>query len=342
MRVQITRDLFRRLGWLFLSLVLLVLLWAAIYRITSPGRSIRLVELPDHRRQSSISSESLRVAAFNIAHGRGGKFGASNWQDRSLDELRLHLDQIAVQIQRSGADIVVLNEVDFRSTWSRNLNQAAYIAERAGYRYLVEQRNIDVSIPWFSLQFGNALLSHHPVESAERIEFQPYSRWQRILAGNHDGLLARVQTPSGPVAVAGVHLEVRSEHIRWLAAQRLHELRDESEIPFVVMGDFNSTPQGFPRSQVSSQGHNALDHLLDTAGFNRDATIIGAPPYFTFPSEGPRAIIDWILVGRGLELSDSAVVASDLSDHLMVTASLCLRPCVSGEGTTILGAVSAE
>jgi len=73
---------------------------------------------------------------------------------------------------------VVLNEADFDATWSGGINQAQWIAKHAGYPYHVEQRNYDVSLPFFKPRFGNAILSRWPILDAEQIELPAVSKWE--------------------------------------------------------------------------------------------------------------------------------------------------------------------
>ncbi|MEM9556138.1 MAG: endonuclease/exonuclease/phosphatase family protein [Acidobacteriota bacterium] len=263
-----------------------------------------------------------KLAAFNIAHGRGGVFGASNWQDRDEVDLERHLDAIAQQIASSAADVVVLNEADFDTQWSHRVDQARVIAEKAGYPFVAAQPNIDVSVPFVSFSFGNAILSRFPLREARAFDFSPWSPLQDLLAGNHDGLFAVVELPDGPVAVLAVHLEVRSEAVRVECAKQILALRDETELPLLVAGDFNSTPLGFPGAQRTVDGLNALS-LLVGGGFSSAIRESGdASAHFSFPSAQPEIVIDWVLASEGVTLVESRVVQSTLSDHLMVVASV--------------------
>ncbi|MEO1084238.1 MAG: endonuclease/exonuclease/phosphatase family protein, partial [Acidobacteriota bacterium] len=199
-------------------------------------------------------------------------------------------------------------------------DQAKHLAERTGYRHRVEQRNFDAAAFGLGVRFGNVLLSRFPIDDAERLAFEPLSTRQRWLAGNHDGLLALVRTPEGPVAIAGLHLEVRSEEIRWRAAQALAHIRRDRTLPLLILGDLNSTPPGFPQSHPNG-GRNAVASLFK-AGFRADPAIRPHPKFFTFPSEAPRSVIDWIIAGPSFAISSTKTHPSALSDHLLVSATV--------------------
>ncbi len=55
-------------------------------------------------------SGTIRVAAYNIAHGRGGKYGSENWTSESEADRELRLIAIAKFLKENDVDVVVLNE----------------------------------------------------------------------------------------------------------------------------------------------------------------------------------------------------------------------------------------
>ncbi|MDC7223702.1 MAG: endonuclease/exonuclease/phosphatase family protein [Spirochaetales bacterium] len=284
---------------------------------------LRSYEIPLRLEESPLTEDAtLSVASYNIAHGRGGRYGASNWQDRSKEELLHHLDLLARQIRLSGADVVVLNEVDFSARWSFNYNQAKHIAEKGGYPYVVEQSNIRITLPFFKLSFGNALLSRYPIGETAFLDFSPYSRAEDLFAGNHDGAVCFIEGPAGTVAVGAVHLEHRSEETRLIAARRIAQFSEKLDGPFIIMGDFNSTPAGSPHAQTTPDGGNALTYLLTEGGFTSSSPLSAGENYLTFPSDSPVKAIDWILTKGGLSPERTRTIASPLSDHLMVVAEI--------------------
>jgi endonuclease/exonuclease/phosphatase family metal-dependent hydrolase len=281
------------------------------------------VSAPSSPRRAPVS---LRVATFNIAHARGGKFGASNWTGASKEELRSRLAKIARQVSEAGVEVLVLNEVDFDASWSRSIDQAAEIARQAGFGYVVEQRNLDVTLPLRTYRFGNAILSRYPIAKAEALHFPPFSRYEAVLAGNHDGVVAEVLTPIGRIKVVAVHLEYRSEDVRLRCARILKTLAEEGSYPVIAMGDFNSIPRfGRKHQEYVHPPESALDLLLSAGTLSVSAAGVDWNQYATFPSERPDRAIDWILTSPGLDQGAPTVLPSDLSDHLMVAVPIRAR-----------------
>lgn len=273
--------------------------------------------------------DSLRVLTYNIAHGRGGAFGALNTDGGTPEEKRERLERMGRDLGRLGLDLIALHEVDFNTWWSGGIDQAEIIAEAAGMPHIVRQRNFDTGIPFFRrYDFGNVLLSRFPVVEAEKIEFPPKKEHERVFAGNHDGFWARVRIGEDrDIKVVVAHLEVRSEDVRVRAAGEIVRVQRGTSLPMIVMGDLNSTPPGFPDSRVSAGGQNAIEILESFGGFQRRPMRGQATPRdFTFPSEAPRRIIDWILPDRNWTFVQYEVLHGFTeSDHFPVMATLRLR-----------------
>jgi len=304
------------------SMLLILVSWYIFFRLMSQLNATRRYEMPGQSVTFSRSEAGqLTIGNFNIAHGRGAATDATNWH-RSKSELNARLEAIARQLREAQVDIVILNEIDFSAAWSYHLNQAEFLAKQAGYLFVAEQRNFDISFPFFTFQFGNAILSRYPLRDIQFMKFPPYARWEDIFAGNHDGFFGLVDTPFGPVGLLAIHLEYRSEAVRVQSVRQLIEWCQPLSFPIIAAGDFNSTPVGFPGSQQTSWGLNAMTLLFQEGGFTSDPRLSSDTRHFTFPSKQPKIIIDWVLGKGAISIVESTVIPSALSDHLMVTATV--------------------
>lgn len=322
-------NLFRRLA---LSLLLALLAVAGSFLWVVSGRGDRAVEttapeepIPPPAR----APDTLRLLTYNIAHARGPRLGAPNTGGGDVTEKRERLETIGRRLGGMGLDLVFLQEVDFNTWWSHGMDQASIIAESAGFPHVVRQRNYDTGLPFHRRHdFGNALLSRFPVEGAERIRLPARSELEVLLAGNHDALLARVRIGAeDEILILGAHLESRGEEIRVQAANEIIRRQRKHPLPMILMGDLNSTPPGFPGSETSFTGQNAVELLESFGGFQRrpargQATHLD----FTFPTEAPRRIIDWILPDGNWRILEYQVRRDfQESDHLPVLATLKRR-----------------
>ena len=286
----------------------------------APARSIAVFPDLDVAPLSTAGKETIRVACYNIAHGRG--IADSNWSGGTLKERMDRLDKIGELLKKIDADVVVLNEVDFDSSWSHSVNQAEYLAKVAGYPFRVEQRNLDFRLLWWKWRFGNAILSKTPISGACVINFPDYRWWETLLAGKKRAVKCEVAFNGSHHVIVGAHLSHRSEALRVQSAQVLVNCVHRGLYPVVIAGDMNSTPAGFPNHQVDANDRNAIE-VFEQSG---TACRYSDRQAMTFPSTRPQMMIDWILISNDFSFQDYQVLKSDLSDHLPAYADVLLRP----------------
>ncbi|MDX1631709.1 MAG: hypothetical protein R3234_07600, partial [Thermoanaerobaculia bacterium] len=192
-----------RRRWILLLVAAMIagaLGWWTGGRWTAEARALRVLRLPEApveaRERNGVSQGSIRILAWNIAHGRGsGDRGwARNWMGGDREERSRRLDRIGRVLREVAADLVVLNEVDFDAVWSGGIDQAEVLARLAGYPVRVEQRNFDLSLPGLDFAFGNAILSRVPVLEARRLELPVHSRLEEVIAGTKSSALVVVET----------------------------------------------------------------------------------------------------------------------------------------------------
>ena len=244
-----------------------------------------------------------------------------NWEEGS-DGKRKRVDQIADQIRDLNADLVILNEVDFSATWSGGLDQATAIAQRAGYRYLVKQSNLDFGFIYGRWHFGNVLLSKYPIRESKVVEFAGVNGWEDWVVGSKRGFACTVQlAPDSHVSIVGLHLESRGEAVRVNEVPDVIDVLSKLEQPIVLAGDLNTTPSHAPHSSTNGQGQNAFELLIEKSGLSFSPTGTPTPDEYTFSTMQPQSVIDWILFeSLRLKLVDQQVIKSQLSDHMPVVA----------------------
>ncbi len=305
--------------WGLLFFAAIPMWWFLLNRALSPWRALRMKNLELSESPHPVSGGCLRIGTYNIAHGRGPGPYRNSRELLAKEDVLKRLTQIAQLLREERLDIVVLNEVDFDSLWSGCLNQAEFIARKAGFSFLAEQRNIDMAIPLTRIRYGNAILSRYPILAARRLPFAGHRALETIFVGRKQGLLCTVEVSKiCSIRVLAVHLEHRQESTRLRAAKTIEEVRKGSSLPLIAAGDFNSTPVGFPHATPDSGGQTAVSWLL--AGGAYQTCPIGEPSRedSTFWSLEPSAVIDWILVPEGWSIISKTTINRPLSDHLAV------------------------
>lgn len=244
----------------------------------------------------------LRVATFNILHGRTVGDG--------VDPARLWNG-----VRRLNPDILALQEVDLDQERSGRTDLTAVAAEAMGavsHRFVAAISGTP-GATWIaatgveqlgSAAYGIALLSRFPVSSWQvvRLPHLP-ARFPMYLPGpnrvvvvNEEpraAVVARVETPLGPLTVANTHLS-------FVPGWNRHQLRRIVRAlrllpgPRLVVGDLNLTATAVRRS----------------SGLRTLAT---AP---TFPADRPRRQLDHILTDDpGLTVRRYETPVLPISDH---------------------------
>ena len=319
------RRRWSNLKWIVLAIFALILTPYVHSRWQSDGAKVQVFSADSSPPQETRTS--LTILAYNIAHGRGPTGG--NWDGPVADD-RKRIGEIAELIRQHNPDVVVLNEVDFNATWSGHQNQAAAIAEQAGFPYRVEQRNLDCRFLYGSWRFGNALLSWFPIVEAEPIDYPVLNRWEHLLAGSKQGCVCTLQvSPTQQMCIFPIHLEVRSEEIRVASVEEIIRVADRSNLPTVFAGDFNSSPSGFPLARRTVTNENAMDVLVSSRVVRIPqkpvADALPTEQEMTFAANQPDRVIDWILPTSHFACEKYRVLNAELSDHRAVLAELRIR-----------------
>jgi glycerophosphoryl diester phosphodiesterase len=264
---------------------------------------LRLTVDPDSREVFRWTREQLppplTVATYNIAHAAG------------IDG-RLDLERIAAEIERGGAEVVGLQEVDRH--WSERsgfVDQAQWLADRLGM-HVAYGANLDLDPPAPDRprrQYGTAILSAHPILWSRNTHLP------RPEGGEQRGLLeAGIDVDGVRVRVANTHLQHTSAVERRAQTERIAELLRPARGPVVLTGDLNAPPDAPELAPLRPR-------LVDA--WPRG----GAGDGFSYPSSGPTARIDYVLTTPDVDVESARTLPSPASDHQQVVADLVLpRP----------------
>jgi endonuclease/exonuclease/phosphatase family metal-dependent hydrolase len=290
------------------ALIALELAWYVGGRLVSPWNAAIMRE--DGGARPGAFSGTLKLGTYNICHLRGSD--ANQWPVRDRAAMEERRDAIVGILRAESPDIVVLQEIDFDSVQTGRRNQAEEIARLAGYPYRVEHRDVDAAtLSRFSIRYGNAVLSRHPIVSVRNINFPASKAWEAILGGTPNGALCEIALSENlHINVLATHLTSHAEITRVASAKIIEKERLASKLPFFVVGDLNSTPTGFPNTRLAN-GENAMDILLAGGGYTTRPLNNPTPDDFTIKT----AVIDWILVPADWHILSKNIVRSAASDH---------------------------
>ena len=203
----------------------------------------------------------------------------------------------------------MLNEVDFNSSWSHGVDQAAVLFELLDMNYLLRQRNYDTGLPFFSMEFGNAILSRFPLKDAEFVSYPAVRWWEPIFVGQKDGVKVTVILGDDEVEVAAVHLDTRSVEIRQKSMKRLLA---ETKAHGVLAGDFNSV--------LSADGETAVDLLREDGRWQAAGGWEREEDFLSYPVGNLSRRIDWVFVPVSWNQIGVKVIEAPFSDHALVVS----------------------
>lgn len=255
--------------------------------------------------------QRLRILTFNIAHGRG----LTPIQGLTLRrKLRANLRKIARLITELSPDVVALQEIDQHSRWAGNFDHLEYLQIHTGYQHAVFGIN-NHREGLLNLNYGNAILSKHPIVEFENIAFGARK------VGEKGFLFAEVDVAGCRVPLVNLHLHYRSRGHRFRQVEKVmdyvaakHENRREHwhTLP-IVCGDLNN----------SAQSPDATAELMRYFSLHGDYTFHPQGGR-TFPSPLPSRGLDFIFLPPGCEEVRCEVVRTFISDHRPVWAEFVL------------------
>lgn len=243
--------------------------------------------LPSRAIEPPWERDSFRVATYNIHYGYD-----SSW--------RFSLEEQARAIERSGADIVMLQEVDAGRITSYGVDDALWLARRLGMHQVFGATLEELS--------GVALLSRFPITDSHTEQLTSQLE-QTAIVRARVWLSAPPSDPNEPIE-AETWVDAYGTWLGLEPDERARQLEDALTVigdtaPAVLGGDLNATP-GSPTYEA-----------IEAAGFIDPFSAIGidAPP--TSPAIDPEKRIDFVWA-RGLDVRDAQVSESLASDHRLV------------------------
>lgn len=227
----------------------------------------------------------MKIMTFNIQH-------ALDYKRQVID-----YDFFVKAIRKYSPDVCGLNEVRGRGWLPSYKNQTKKLADGLGCNgYFGKAVTLDFGNP-----FGNAVLSVYPFKSIETVPVPDPPRTEDGYYETRCVIKAVIEIDSKDIMFLITHMGlILGERLN--AVETICRLLDETDMPAVLMGDFNVMPDGEELKPI-------FERMTDT-----DKT-----GECTFPSDKPVKKIDYIFY-RGLECTSVTTIKDVVSDHLPIIA----------------------
>lgn len=229
---------------------------------------------------------------FNIQHGL-------LWERQEID-----LSAFADYIKAQNPDICGLNEVRGKGTTDPDYtNQTSFIAAAADYNgYFGQSVRINGTDP-----YGNAILSKNSFKSAETLHIPDpdTGKWNET----RSVIKAVTEIEGKEICFLVSHFGLTDEE-KQNAVATVCELIDSTDMPLVLMGDFNMCPDDEILVPIRARLSDT-DELSEKGGT------------YTFASYKPERKIDYIFY-RGLTCTKCETLTDTVSDHFPIIAEFTL------------------
>ncbi|HEU4559767.1 MAG TPA: endonuclease/exonuclease/phosphatase family protein [Longimicrobium sp.] len=227
---------------------------------------------------------------------------------------RDNLARVAELVRGSGADLVLLQEVDRNTRRSGPADQPATLARLTGYSVAFGR-----TIGFQGGDYGIALLSRWPIQRDTLIPLAVTAPPSATTAGREQRgvLVTLVAAPGGSLTVLNTHLDASGDDV-WRVQEiegvlRVAGTAGASALPLLLGGDLNARPE------------SPVHGKLREAGF-RDAWLgCGTGDAMTFPASAPDRRIDYLYLTGPARCLEARVLADQASDHRPLLVRLRLR-----------------
>jgi len=207
--------------------------------------------------------ERVKILTYSIDRGVGG-------------DGRLDLDRIAAVVAKSGADLVALQEIDWRTARSGGEDQPAAIAKAIGFQHAYAEAE--------TVEGG----SHGEALFARRAFSEP----RRIPLGEPSD-----QKPTVALEAAVMPWGERGERVRFISARLTPE---SAQIRLRQVATLKSSLEGHPSPAILAGNFHCLPgsgpYRLLTEGWVDAALALGPDAAPTYPAKAPEHRADFVFL----------------------------------------------
>lgn len=336
-------------GLLIISIgfICLFVLWAVQGGAKKGFSSQKIVS---DQEESPLPSETLKVISWNIAWSYGMGSEGVGYTKKNKSFFIQNLQKIADVINDKKPDVVLLQEIDFDSDRSYNIDQLAFLAKATGlghYAYAKSWEHNYVPFPYWPIknQFGKvksgaAIMGRFPIVKNEvflheKPKENPF--WYNMFYLYRISQFATLKINGTNYTFINNHLEAFSKENREKQAELLSSMiKAKKEDILIVAGDFNTTPPnakkkadfiGYPDDDYQKDKTysliNDISFLSESVPFLEYAE--NEKKWFTFSSDKATRRLDYIFVNKDHSVLNKEVIQTKESDHLPFMTTLKLN-----------------
>lgn len=332
--------------WIPLGVIaffILFVVWAS--HPWSLGQKVVEAEVLHIEPQGMVNNEEnpsvIKIMTWNLGFlfGEGSEGPGYVAEDKTFYEEKLA--KFAQEVLEAQPDVILLQEIDFDSSRSHNIDQARYIAEKANYPYVAEAVSWDanyIPFPYWpitrnfgGMKSGGAIISKYPildhkVTLLEKPMSQPW--WYNLFYLHRYIQQVTIQLGDKPYKFVNVHLEAFDKKNREDQVKQILAIIEKEKID-VIAGDFNMVPTSAVKKSKFTFNDDEYENdpsfeLMKKSGLSEvipeEIYSQEESRYFTFPASKPDRRLDYIFFQSNLKMMKAEVLPSALSDHVPLRA----------------------
>jgi endonuclease/exonuclease/phosphatase family metal-dependent hydrolase len=240
--------------WLIVLVVVVLLvgflLWAGGGKTIHETQGSGIIEsIPEALEREPAASHTLVVLSYAIGYGLGTQRRGRSMPDAAAVYDRL--DRVVETIAASGADVALLQEVDFASQRTHHIDQLSYIAASLGWGFAARALTWECHyVPWpptrptGRLRAGMGVISRYAlVQNIRQRLAQPrsYPLLAPLFLPYHTVQMVDVHCGMQTIRLFNVHLGARESATQQRQAQELLTFVQQMATPTsVLIGTFNA------------------------------------------------------------------------------------------------------
>ncbi|MFY0605415.1 MAG: endonuclease/exonuclease/phosphatase family protein [Cyclobacteriaceae bacterium] len=282
--------------------------------------------------------DTLSVMTYNIGYLSG--MTNNRAMERSEEFVKENERALISFLQSTTPDILAVQEIDFQSKRSYEVNQGELIFDEVNYsdfQFSINWNKRYVPFPTWpvSAHFGKiisgqSIFSSLPMANKEAIvvenDIDNHFLYKAFYL-NKLIQIADVIAGKDTIKIVHVHLEAFDKEARVKSTEVVIDLFEKyaATMPVLLIGDFNSKPEYIVEDAMSE---------IMTAKYAQSAVTQAMrernpSEYFTFDTREPYQMIDYIIYNENFIQPISAEVlseAGEISDHFPVRMEFVIKP----------------
>lgn len=296
------------------------------------------------------TNNKIIILTWNIAYAHGFGSEGKRYIPHNAKEMSNRIKRIGDIIRNSRADVVLLQEIDFDSHRSHNVDQLRKLSRITGLRYAaraVTWKAGYVPFPYWppnhhfgAMCSGGAVLSRYPI-TINHVTLHPKPKknpwWYNAFSLFRYTQEVKIHWGKKIIWVINNHLESFNQINRVKQANALVEIVGNYTNfagMVIVGGDMNTIPpeatvhHGYPDGTGDDyRGDTTMYILRSMSRFKevvkKESCRKNESAFFTFPAHAPNRRLDYLFVPKNVLVKDVRMISTgDLSDHLPVRAEL--------------------